>query len=77
MASEAASIHLTNSQKKVQGGLGLSRDSFFDGLIPSVLSTTFLFGLDTDGGLYAVAEQADQDWLRDYRVGIKFSEDGI
>ena len=51
VAPEAASIYLTNPQKKVQDGFGLSRDSFFDGLVPGVLLTTFLLGLGTDGGL--------------------------
>ena len=50
MASGAVSIYLTDPQRKVQGGLGLSRDSLFDGLVLGVLLTTFLFGLGTDGG---------------------------
>ena len=56
MASGAASIHFTDPQKKVQGGLGLSRDSRLDGLIASILLTTFLLGLGTDGKPEAVAE---------------------
>ena len=56
VASGAASIHLTDPQKKVQGGLGLSRDSLLDGLVPGVLLTTFLLSLSTDGGPEAVAE---------------------
>ena len=77
LALGAANIHLTNPRKKVQGGLGFSRDSVLDGLIPGVLLTTFLLGLGTDGGPEAVTEQVDQDRLRDYRVGIKFLEDGL
>ena len=50
MASGAANIYFTDPRKKVQGGLSLSRDSFLDGMVPSVLLTTFLFGLGTDGG---------------------------
>ena len=56
MASRAANIHFTDTQKKVQGGLGLSRDSLLNGLVPDVLLTTFLLGLSTDGGPKAVAE---------------------
>ena len=59
MASEAATIYLTDPQKKVQGGLGLSRNSFLDGLVPGVFFTIFLLGLGTDRGPNAVAEQAD------------------
>ena len=50
MAPGEVSIYLTHSRKKVQGGLGLSRDSFLDDLVPGVFLTTFLFGLGTDGG---------------------------
>ena len=56
VASEAARIYLTGPQRKVQGDLGLNRDSLFDGLVPGVLLTTFLHGLSTDGGPEAVAE---------------------
>ena len=56
MASRAASIHLTDPRRKVQGGLGLSCDSLLDGLVPNVLLITFLLGLSTDGGPEAVAE---------------------
>ena len=77
VASEAASIHLTDPKRKVQGGLGLTRDSFLDGLVPSVFLTTFLLGLGMDGGPEAVAEQGDQDRLREHHVGIEFLEDGL
>ena len=50
VAPEAASIHLTDPQRKVQDGFGLNRDSFFERLVPGVFLTTFLFGLGTDGG---------------------------
>ena len=50
MAPGAASIHLTDPQKKVQGGLGLSRDSLLDSLVLGVFVTTFLLGLGTDKG---------------------------
>ena len=50
MALGAVSIYLTDQKNKVQGGLGFSRDSFLDGLVPGVLLTTFLLGLGTDGG---------------------------
>ena len=50
VALGAASIHFTDPQRKVQGGLGISRDSLFDGLVLGVLSTTFLFGLGADEG---------------------------
>ena len=56
MALGAASIHLMDQQRKIQRGLGLSHDSFLDGLVPGVLLTTFLLDLSTDGGLEAVAE---------------------
>ena len=56
MASDAASIYLTDPRKKVQGGLGLSRDSFLDGLVLNVLLTNFLLGLSMDGGPEAVTE---------------------
>ena len=56
MALGVASIYLTDPQKKVQGGLGLSRDSLLDGLVPGVLLTTFLLSLGTDGGPETVAE---------------------
>ena len=46
----AASIHLTDPQRKVQGGLGLSRDSLLDGLVSGIFLTTLLFGLGMDGG---------------------------
>ena len=39
------SIHLADPEKKVQGGLGLSRDSHLNGLVLDVFSTTFLLGL--------------------------------
>ena len=77
MALGAASIPLTDPQRKVQGGLGLSRDSLLDSLVPGVFSTSFLFGLGMDGRPKAVAEQADQDRLRDHCVGIKFSENSL
>ena len=77
MALGAASIHLTDPQKKIQGGLGLSHDTFLDGLVLSVLLTTFLLGLGTDGGPEAIAEQADQDRLRDYLVGIEFLKNSL
>ena len=50
MAPRVASIHIINLQKKVQDGLGLSRDSLLDGLVPGVFLTTFLLGMGTDGG---------------------------
>ena len=56
MALRAANIHLTDLQKKFQGGFGLSRDTFLDGLVSGVFLTTFLLGLSTDGGPEAVAE---------------------
>ena len=46
----AASIHLTDPQREVYGGLGLGRDSFLDGLVSSVFSTTFLLVLGMDRG---------------------------
>ena len=49
VAPGAASIHLTDAQRKVQGGLGLSCNSLLDGLLPSIFLTTFLRGLGTDG----------------------------
>ena len=56
VALGAASIYLTDPQKKVQGGLALSRDSLLDGLVLGVFSTTFLLSLSTDGGHGAIAE---------------------
>ena len=56
IASRAASIYFTDPQKNIQGGLSLTRNSFLDGLVPGVLSTTFLLGLGIDGGSKAVAE---------------------
>ena len=56
MALGAASIHLTDSQKKVQDGLDFSRDSLLDGLVPGVFLTTFLLGLGIDGGPEAITE---------------------
>ena len=50
----AANIYLTDPQRKVQGGLGLSRDSLLDDLVPGVLMTIFLLGLGTDRGPKAV-----------------------
>ena len=50
MAPGAANIHLTDLQRKIQSGFGLICNSFLDGLVPSVFLTTFLLGLDTDGG---------------------------
>ena len=50
MALEVASIHLTDPQKKVQGGFGLSCDSFLNGLVAGDFLTTFLLGLGTDRG---------------------------
>ena len=56
VALGAESIYFTDLQKKVQGGLGFSYDSFLNGLVADVLSTIFLLGLGTDGGPEAVAE---------------------
>ena len=56
MALGAISIYFTDPQRKVQGGRGLSHDSFFDGLVSGVFLTTFLLGLSTDAGPEAVAE---------------------
>ena len=56
VALGAANIHLTDLQKKVQGDLGLSRDSLLDGLVPGVLLTIFLLGLSTDEEPEAVTE---------------------
>ena len=50
MAPRVANIYLTDPQKKVQGGLGLSCDNLVDGLVPDVLLMIFLLGLGTDGG---------------------------
>ena len=50
VALGAARIYLTDPQRKVQDGLGLSRDSLLNGLVPSVFSTIFLLSLGTDGG---------------------------
>ena len=77
MVSGAASIHLTNLQRKVQSGFGLNCDSFLNGLVPGVILTTFLLGLGTNGKPEAVTEQADQDRLQNHRVGIEFSENGL
>ena len=52
----AVGIHFTESQRKVQGGLDFSRDSFLDGLVPGVFLTTFLLDLGTDRGPEAIAE---------------------
>ena len=49
VALEAASIYLTDPERKVQDGLGLSYNSFLDDLLPSVFLTTFLLGLGADG----------------------------
>ena len=51
MAPRAVSMHLTDPQRNVQDGLGLSRDSLLDGLVTSVLSTNFLLSQGIDGGL--------------------------
>ena len=56
VASGAASVHFTGPRRNAQGGLGLSRDSLLDDLVPSVFSTTFLLGLSTDGGTEAVGK---------------------
>ena len=48
VAPGTVSNHLTDPQKKIQGGLDLSCDSFLDGLIPDVFLTTFLLGLSMD-----------------------------
>ena len=77
VASEAASIHFIDPQRKVPVGLGLNRDSLLEDLVPGVFSTIFLLSLGIDGGPEAVAEQADQDRLQDYRIGIKFLKDGL
>ena len=50
VAPGAASIHFTDPQRKVQGGLDLSRNSLPDGLVPDIFLTTFVFGLGTNGG---------------------------
>ena len=50
VAPRAVSIYLTDPRRKVQGDLGLSRDSFLDGLVLGIFLTTFMFGLGTDGG---------------------------
>ena len=47
----AASIHLMDPGQKFQGVLGLSHNSFLDGLVPDVFLTTFLLGLGADGWL--------------------------
>ena len=49
MVLEIASIYLTNSEKKVQGGLGFNRNGFPNALVLGVFSRTFLLGLGTDG----------------------------
>ena len=48
MALGIASVHLTDKRKKVQSGLGLSRDSLSHSLVPDVFLTTFLLGLGTE-----------------------------
>ena len=50
VAPEAASIYLTDLQRKVQGPLGHSRDSFFNSLVLGVFLTTFLLGLGMNRG---------------------------
>ena len=49
MALGIASIHLTDSQRKVQDGLSLSRDNLLNSLVPVVFLTIFLLGLSADG----------------------------
>ena len=49
VALKTASIYLTDLQRKFQGGLGISRNSFLDSLVSDVFSTTFLLRLDVDG----------------------------
>ena len=63
VALGVVNIYLTDPQKKVQGGLGLSRDSLFDGLVAGVSLTICLLGLGTDGGFEAITEQVDQNLL--------------
>ena len=48
MAVGTATIYLTDSQRKVQGGFALNRDSLFDSLVLGVFLTTFLLGLGVD-----------------------------
>ena len=48
VALEAASFYLTDLQKKVQSGFGLSYNSLLDDLVPSVFSMIFLLGLSAD-----------------------------
>ena len=50
VAPGAASIHLTGSQRKVQSGFSLSRNSLLDDLVLGVFSTTLLLSLSTDRG---------------------------
>ena len=51
LALGTAKIYLADLEKKVQGDLGLSRNSFFDGLVPGVFLMSFLIGLVADGWL--------------------------
>ena len=51
VAPRIANIHLTDLERKVQGGFGLNRDNLLNSQVPGVVLITFLLCLGTDGGL--------------------------
>ena len=77
IAPKTATIYFSDPKQKIGVGFSLCSNGFLNGLLPIVLSTAILLGLDINRRPQAVAEQADWDWLRDYHVSIKFLEYGL
>ena len=77
MALKIANIYFLDSRQKVKGSFSLRNDSFLNGLLSSIFSKAILLGLDMDKKPQTVANQANQDWLSDHRVSIKFSKDDL
>ena len=77
MALGAANIYILDLRWKVESVFGLCNNSLFNGLLLNIFSITILLGLNPDRKPWAVAKQADKDWLQDHFVGIKFAEDGL
>ena len=77
MAPRMASIYFSNLGRKVESGFDHCSNELLNARLPGVFLTAIVLGLGMDRRPQAIAEQADQDCLRDHYVSIKFSEDGL